>query len=65
MKAPLWIVLAAAVFVTGSTLAIMNSACKSGYHSWCAPSIRHPVKTGNSQRPRTADHKKMLRTGRL
>jgi hypothetical protein len=48
MKTPLLIVVAAVVFVTGSALAIMNNACKSGYHSWCAPtsSIRHHVKTG-------------------
>jgi len=50
MKTPLLIALTAVVLVTGSTLAIMNSACKSSHHSWCAPtsSIRHHVKTGNS-----------------
>jgi hypothetical protein len=32
----------------GSTLSIMNKACKSGYHAWCAPMstiLRHHVKT--------------------
>ncbi len=50
MKTPLLIVVAAIVFVTGSTLAIMNNACKSGYHSWCAPasSIQHRAKAGHS-----------------
>ena len=36
MKTPLLIVVAAIVFVTGSTLGIMNNACKSSHHSWCA-----------------------------
>jgi hypothetical protein len=50
MKTPVFIVLAAVVFVTGSTLAIMNSACKSGHHSWCAPvsGFQHHVKNGHS-----------------
>ena len=37
MKTPLSIVLAAVVIVAGGSLAIMNSACKSNHHSWCAP----------------------------
>jgi hypothetical protein len=47
MKASLLIFLAA-VLVTGSSLTIMNNACKSGHHAWCAPisDIRHHVKTG-------------------
>jgi hypothetical protein len=50
MKAPLLIVVAAVVLVTGSTLAIMNNACKSSHHSWCAPASdnRHHVKIGHS-----------------
>ena len=30
-------------------LAIMNNACKSDHHTWCAPisSIQHRVKTGH------------------
>jgi hypothetical protein len=43
MKTPLLIVLTAVVLVIGSSLAIMNNACKSSPHTWCAPSsdIRH------------------------
>jgi hypothetical protein len=37
MKAPLLIVLGAVVLLTGSGLAIMNDACKSSHHAWCAP----------------------------
>ena len=52
MKTPLLIVLTAVVVVAvaGSALAIMNNACKSGEHRWCAPTsdIRHHVRTGHS-----------------
>jgi hypothetical protein len=50
MKTPLLIVVVAIVLVAGSTLAIMNNACKSSYHAWCAPvsDIRHHVKIGHS-----------------
>ena len=27
----------AAVLVAGSSLAVMNSACKNSHHGWCAP----------------------------
>jgi hypothetical protein len=38
MKTPLAIFLTAVVLVVASTtLAIMNNACKSGRHGWCAP----------------------------
>ena len=49
MKMTLLIV-AVIVLLAGSTLAMMNSACTSGHHSWCAPvaSIRHHAKTGHS-----------------
>jgi hypothetical protein len=42
------IVLGAVALVAGSSLAIMNKACKSGHHAWCAPisGIQHHVKTG-------------------
>jgi len=48
MKSPLVIVLAAVVLVTVSTLAVMNNACKSSQHAWCAPmsSMRHHIKNG-------------------
>jgi len=49
MKTPLAIVLIAVVLLV-SALAIMNNACKSGQHEWCAPmaAIRHHIKTGHS-----------------
>jgi hypothetical protein len=49
MKSPLLIVLVAAVLVTVGTLAVMNNACKSSQHPWCAPtssSRHHHIKTG-------------------
>jgi hypothetical protein len=48
MKSPLVIVLVAVVLVTVSALAVMNKACKSSQHAWCAPmaTVRHPIKTG-------------------
>jgi hypothetical protein len=50
MKTPLLIALTAVVVVAGSTLALMNNACESGHHSWCAPisDIQHHVRTGHS-----------------
>jgi hypothetical protein len=50
MKTPLLIVLAVVVLGTGSALAIMNNACKSSHHAWCAPisDIRHHAKIGHS-----------------
>jgi hypothetical protein len=50
MNSPLLVVLIVIVLVVGSTLSIMNKACKSGYHAWCAPmsTVRHHTKT---QRP--------------
>ena len=36
MKTPLLIVLGAIVLMAGSGLAIMNNACKSNHHAWCA-----------------------------
>jgi len=47
MNSPLLAVLIAIVLMVGSTLSIMNKACKSGYHAWCAPmsTVRHHVKT--------------------
>jgi hypothetical protein len=43
MKHPLLIVLTAFVLVTISTLALMNNACKSSRHSWCAPLVQHTL----------------------
>jgi choline-glycine betaine transporter len=46
MNSSLLVVLIVIVLVVGSTLTIMNKACKSGYHPWCAPmsTVRHHVK---------------------
>ena len=43
MNSPLVAVIIVIALVVGSTLSIMNKACKSGYHSWCAPmsTVRH------------------------
>jgi hypothetical protein len=68
MKAPLLIV-AVVLLMAGSGLAIMNNACKSGDHTWCAPfsSIQHhdenklrnrlrlPLPTPPSEKAATAD----------
>ena len=50
MKTPLVIVVTAVVLVAVSALAIMNNACKTGRHEWCAPvsTIRHHIKTEHS-----------------
>jgi hypothetical protein len=37
MKTPVAIILLAVALVIVSTLAIMDNACKSGRHGWCAP----------------------------
>jgi hypothetical protein len=46
MNSPLLVVIILIALVVGSTLSIMNKACKSGYHAWCAPMsmVRHHVK---------------------
>jgi hypothetical protein len=50
MKSPLLVLLTAVVLGTGSALAVMNKACKSSHHTWCAPisDIRHHAKIGRS-----------------
>ncbi len=49
MNSPLVVVLIMIVLIVGSTLTIMNKACKRGYHAhaWCAPisTVRYHVKT--------------------
>jgi hypothetical protein len=49
------------VLIFGSTLSIMNKACKSGYHAWCAPmsTVRlveavSAIKLGRSLVPKSA-----------
>ena len=50
MKTPLLIGLTAALLAVGSTLAMMNNACKSNHYAWCAQAsdFQHHVKTGRS-----------------
>jgi choline-glycine betaine transporter len=47
MNSSLLALLIVIVLIVGSTLSIMNKACKSGYHAWCAPmsTVVHHVKT--------------------
>ena len=47
MNSPLVAALIVIVLTVGSALSIMNKACKSGYHAWCAPmsTVRHHVKS--------------------
>jgi hypothetical protein len=46
MKTSVLVILTMTVLVVGSALAVMNNACKSGQHTWCAPtsSVRHHLK---------------------
>lgn len=44
MKTPLLIILTAVAMLTMSTLAVMNDACKSSYHEWCAPKLAYNTK---------------------
>jgi len=47
MNSPLRVVIVVIALVVGSTLTILNKACKSGYHAWCVPisTVRHHTKT--------------------
>ena len=47
MNTPVIAVIIVVALIVGSTLSIMNKACKSGYHAWCAPifTVRHHSKT--------------------
>ena len=48
MKTSVLIILSVTVLI--GALAVMNNACKSSQHEWCAPmsSIRHHIRTGRS-----------------
>jgi hypothetical protein len=37
MNTPATAVIIVIALILGSTLSIMNKACKSGYHAWCSP----------------------------
>ena len=61
MKSPLVIVLVAVVLVTISTLAVMNQACKSGQHAWCAPkSTVQRIKPGHGYFPKVSNRLAIL-----
>jgi hypothetical protein len=47
MNAPVTAIVIVVALIVGSTLSIMNKACKSGYHAWCASTsaVRHHSKT--------------------
>jgi hypothetical protein len=48
MNSPILAILVMIVIVIGSTLTLMNKACKTGYHAWCAPMsalVQHHTKT--------------------
>ena len=57
MNSPLVAALIVIVLTVGSALSIMNKACKSGYHSWCAPmfTVRHHSRTQPPARIAIAD----------
>ena len=54
MKTPLLIALVAVVLGVGSTLAIMNNACKSSHHAWCASGFQPPAPHKDWARPGVA-----------
>jgi len=47
MNTPLIAVIIVVALTVGSTLSILNKACKSGYRTWCAPisTVRHHSKS--------------------
>ena len=48
MNSSLLAVLIVIMLMVGSALSIMNKACKSGHHAWCAPmsTLHHHIKAG-------------------
>jgi hypothetical protein len=64
MKTSLVIALTVAfVLAGGSALAVMNKACKSGHHPWCAPARTH-VKVATWGRAQCKMEKPSHRCGR-
>jgi len=53
MNTPVIAVIIVIALIVGSTLSIMNKACKSGYHAWCAPmsTVRDHTKTSRLRDP--------------
>jgi hypothetical protein len=62
MKTRLAIVIVAVVLVTVSTLAVMNNACKSGQHAWCAPksTVERHIKPGHGYFPNESNRLAVL-----
>lgn len=46
-NSPLLVVVIVIALIVGTTLTIMNKACKADYHAWCAPmsTLGHHIKT--------------------
>jgi hypothetical protein len=44
MRTPVFIIVTAVAMLIISTLAIMNDACKSSYHEWCASKLAYNIK---------------------
>jgi hypothetical protein len=57
MNTPVMGVIIVIALIVGSTLSIMNKACKSGHHGWCAPTstVHHHSKTRPPARIAIAD----------
>ena len=57
MNTPLIAVIIVITLIVGSTLSIMNKACKSANHAWCAPmsTVHHHSKTQPPARLPTID----------
>ena len=51
MNTPLISVIIVIVLIVGSTLSVMNKACKSGHHAWCAPCPPYGIILKLSRRP--------------
>jgi hypothetical protein len=62
MKSPLLIVLVTAVLVAVGTLVVMNNACKSGQHAWCAPksTVQRHIKPGHGYFPKVSNRLAVL-----
>ena len=51
MNTPVTAVIIVITLIVGSTLSVMNKACKSGHHAWCAPCPPYGIILKLSRRP--------------
>jgi hypothetical protein len=51
MRTTLWIAFTTILLVVGGTLAMMNNACKTSYHSWCRPTQTSGSGSSHLRRP--------------